>query len=151
MEYDSWHFRCNIAFAIEMTKRAISIYETAVEKGENPFLKETLKALLKEEKKNDALMEDIRRENLTEMILEPIAGFEEEEYRINVNISGDVKDVDLVKIALALEEQEQKFFKDLVLKIPFLEVNRTFRKIAEKRRSIWQSLNPLASRRLKRS
>jgi len=43
------------------------------------------------------------------------------------------QDVDLLKMALTLEEREQRFFSDVSDKVPFPEVVRIFRKVAQKK------------------
>jgi hypothetical protein len=107
-------------FALEMVGYSVNIYTSMVQKAKDSVLKETLQVLLNEEIKNYALMEQARRENVTEMILEPITGLQQEDYRIEVSLSDQPKDVDLLKVALVLEEKEQNFFNDSSAKVPFL-------------------------------
>lgn len=126
-------FGAIMGFASEMIGSSLDIYRIAIGKAIDPNLKETLQALLKEEEKNYSLMEQTRRENVTEMILEPITGLRQEDYEIDVKLSDHAKDVDLLKVALALEEKEKKFFIDSSAKVPLPEVSRIFRKIAQKK------------------
>jgi rubrerythrin len=88
---------------------------------------------LGEEKKNYTLMEQTRRENVTEMILEPITGLHQEDYEIDVKVLDKMKDVDLLKIALILEESEKKFFHDASSRVSLPEVARIFQKIAQRK------------------
>lgn len=126
-------FGAIMGFAVEMIGRSMDIYRTAVEKVKDPVLKEKLQALLEEGKKNSSLMEQTRRENVTEMILEPIAGLQREDYEIDLKISGASEDSDLLKVVLSLEENEKRFFHDSSEKVPLPEVSRIFRKIARKK------------------
>jgi rubrerythrin len=126
-------FGAIMGFASEMLERALDVYQTVVEKAEDPFLKETLQGLSREEGKNHSLMEQTRRENVTEMILEPITGLHQEDYEIDVKVLDKMKDVDLLKIALILEESEKKFFHDASSRVSLPEVARIFQKIAQRK------------------
>lgn len=126
-------FGAIMGFAVEMIRHSMDIYRKAVEKVKDPVLKEKIQALLEEGKKNSSLMEQTRRENVTEMILEPIAGLQQENYEIDLKISGASEDSDLLQAALALEEKERRFFLDTSEKVPLPEVSRIFRKIARKK------------------
>ncbi len=126
-------FGAIMGFASEMIGSSLDIYKIAIGKAIDPNLKETLQALLKEEEKNYSLMEQTRRENVTEMILEPITGLRQEDYEMDVKLPDHTKDVDLLKVALALEEKEKKFFIDSSAKVPLPEVARIFRKVVKKK------------------
>ncbi|MBM4324368.1 MAG: hypothetical protein FJ115_12475 [Deltaproteobacteria bacterium] len=126
-------FGAIMGFAADMVGQAEGVYKTLVEKAKNTALKDTLQSLLSEAHKNYSLMEQTRRENVTEMILEPIAGLDQEDYRIDLKIADSREDVDLLKMALRLEERERKFFHDASSKLPLPEAARIFRKMAQKK------------------
>ena len=126
-------FGAIMGFASEIVGSAMDHYQVAVEKAKDPVLKDTLKALLEEERKNYVLMEQTRRENVTEMILEPITGLHQEDYEIDLKFSDHANDADLLKMALAQEEKEKKFFNDSSAKVPLPEVARIFRRIAQRK------------------
>ena len=126
-------FGAIMGFAAEMVGRSVEVYRVAVSKAKNPVLRETLQALFAEEEKNHSLMEQTRRENVTEMILEPISGFNRSDYEAEVKMTDRAEDTDLLKGALALEEKEQRFFHDASGKVPLPEVARIFRKVAQKK------------------
>lgn len=126
-------FGAIMGFAAGMLGRSVEIYRVAVSKAKNPVLRETLQALLGEEEKNHGLMEQTRRENVTEMILEPITGLHGSDYEAEVKITDQAEDADLLKGALILEEREQRFFHEASGKVPLPEVTRIFRKIAQKK------------------
>jgi hypothetical protein len=88
---------------------------------------------LEEEGKNTSLMERTRRENVTEMILEPIAGLDQSDYEIEMKGMDQTEDSDLLKMALILEERERRFFSEVSDKVPLPEVGRIFRKVAQKK------------------
>lgn len=122
-----------MGFAAEMVRQGEALYRSAVQKAKAPGLRDVLNELLMEETKNRSLMERSRRENVTEMILEPISGLHQEEYEIKTEIPSQIQDADLRKIALTREEAEMRFFSDCSAKIPLPEVAGIFRKMARKK------------------
>jgi len=138
-------FGAVMGFAAEILRRTGEFYQVAVKKTQSPPLREVLQSLLVEEGKNQSLMEKTRRENVTEMILEPISGLAQEDYEMIAEVPDQPADSDLLRIALTLEEQERKFFADASAKIPLPEVARTFRKMAQKKDSNLIKLRNLES------
>ena len=137
-------FGAVMGFAAEMVRQGEETYRVAVEKAKDPGLRDGLKDLLAEETKNRSLMERTRREHVTEMILEPITGLRQEDYEMRVQVSAGDVDGDLLKIALAVEEKELKFFQECSARIPLPEVANIFRKVARKKESNLARLRNLA-------
>lgn len=136
-------FGAVMAFAAEVVGQSEGVYRILAQKAENPAIKETLESLLNEAGKNKALMEQTRRENVTEMILEPIAGLDQADYQADLNLTDSATDVDLLKTALILEERERKFFQNASSKVPLPEVARIFKKIAQKKEGNLERLHVL--------
>ena len=136
-------FGAIMGFAAEMIQQTETIYKTIIQKAEDPILREALQTLLGEEGKNHSLMEKTRRENVTEIILEPVAGLHQGDYEIERKVMDQPQDVDLLKMALTLEEREQRFFSDVSDKVPFPEVVRIFRKVAQKKEKSLAKLRAL--------
>ena len=126
-------FGAIMGFAAEMGGKAETLYQSLAEKAKDSILRETLKGLSVEEGKNHVLMVKTRRENVTEMILEPVAGLNQEVYEIDLNVGDLTEDTGLLKAALMLEDREKKFFQDAAVKVPLPEVARIFRRIAKKK------------------
>lgn len=126
-------FGAIMGFAVEMIQQTVKFYQQLLTKTQDPSLKELFQSLLGEEQKNHALIEKTRRENVTEIILEPITGLHQKEYQIETKKLTSVQEADFLKIARMLEEREQRFFNDVSNKIPFPEVARIFRKLAQKK------------------
>jgi hypothetical protein len=126
-------FGAIMGFAAEWAGQTGETFKTLAQKTKVAALKETLLALAAEEMKNRSLMEKTRRENVTEMILEPVAGLQQEDYAVNLQGMDQTEDTGLLKIALLLQERERQFFRDASLKVPLPEVARIFRKIAQKK------------------
>jgi rubrerythrin len=137
-------FGAIMGFAAEITERAADTYKSMVQKAKDPGLREILQALSAEGGKSHSLMEKTRRENVTEMILEPISGLQQEDYEIDFRVGDSMGDSDLLKAALAFEERERKFFSDVSSKVPLPEVARIFRKIAQRKQENLEKLHSLA-------
>jgi rubrerythrin len=136
-------FGAIMGFAAQMVQQTETLYKTMIQKVENPVLREALQLLLEEEGKNYSLMERTRRENVTEMILEPIAGLHPDDYEIKTEGMDQSRDVDLLKTALVLEERERRFFSEVSDKVPLPEVGRVFRKVAQKKEKSLAKLKSL--------
>jgi len=136
-------FGAIMGFAAEMVEQREGVYKAMVEKAKNTALKETLQSLLNEAQKSHSLMEQTRRENVTEMILEPIEGLQKEDYRIDMSLTNPSDDAGLLQVALLLEERAKKFFQEASLKIPLPEVSRIFRKIAQRKEKNIEQLQSL--------
>ncbi len=140
-------FGAIMGFAGEITGRTADVYRTMAEKAKDPGLREILQTLSVEGDKSRSLMEKTRRENVTEMILEPITGLRQEDYEIDLKVTDQMQDADLLKAALAFEEREKKFFSDVSSKVPLPEVARIFRKMAQKKQENLARLQNLALNR----
>ena len=141
-------FGAIMGFAAQMVRQTETLYKTMIQKVENPVLREALQLLLEEEEKNYSLMERTRRENVTEMILEPIAGLHADDYEIKTEEMDQSKDADLLKTALVLEERERRFFSEVSGKVPLPEVGRVFRKVAQKKEKSLAKLKTLGLNQL---
>lgn len=126
-------FGAIMGFAAEISEKAAETYKILVQKAHNPTYKEALQSLSVEEGKNYALMGKTRRENVTEMILEPVAGLHQEDYELDLKVWDQMEDADLLQAARILEERGKRFFRDASAKVPLPEVARIFRKIAQKK------------------
>ena len=139
-------FGAIMGFAAEMVKQAEDIYKTLAQKTENNALKEVFEALSGEEGKNHGLMIKTRRENVTEMILEPVTGLHQEDYEIHLKITDLREDADLLRAALILEERGKKFFQGASAKVPLPEVARIFRKMVQRKEENLEKLRGLGIR-----
>ena len=126
-------FGAIMGFAAEIVRQAEDVYGVMVAKANDPALREALQLFQKEKGKNHSLMEKTRRENVTEMILEPVAGLHREDYEIDLWVLDRTDDVGLLRVAMLLEEREKKFFRDASSKVPLPEVARIFRKIVQRK------------------
>lgn len=130
-----------------MVKEAEEAYKALAEKAKDRGLKELLEALAVEEGKHHALMVKARRENVTEMILEPVSGLHQEDYGVDQKDLDPGEDTGILRAALALEERGKKFFREASAKVPLPEVARIFRKMAEKKEENLERLQRLGLRK----
>ena len=135
-------FGAIMAFAVDMVAQSGEYYKTLASLAKGEALKENLEDLAREQVKSRVSIEETRRMNVTEMILEPVSGLFQEEYEIEVKIPDASADADVLGLAVALEKREKRFFVDASAKVPLPEVARFFRKIVEKKE---KNLSRLAS------
>ncbi len=126
-------FGAVMGFASQLVSRSAEFYEAAADLARAPQLKEALSFLGERARKDSITMEQSRRENVTEMILEPITGLHQEEYDVAVAKVTPGADAEILRTALALEERGQRFFRDSSVKLPLPEVARVFRKVAQRK------------------
>ena len=126
-------FGAIMGFAAETAEKVNEIYKTLSQEARDSGLRDILRVLTEEEEKNRALMMRTRRENVTEMILEPVAGLRQEDYEIDLKVADLKEDTDILRAAMMLEERGKRFFHDASLKVPLPEVARVFRRMAQKK------------------
>ena len=136
-------FGAIMGFAAELVKQAEDHYRALALRAKDSTLKEVLEALSSEEVRNHALMMRARRENVTEMILEPVSGLHREDYEMDPKVPDHREDAEIIRAALILEESGKKFFQDASAKVPLPEVARIFRKVAQKKEENLQRLQGL--------
>ncbi len=124
-------FGAVMGYAAQLIQQSLSFYEAALPAAGNAELKGLLQSLADDAHKDLAAMEQARRENVTEMILEPITGLVREKYEIDVKKPAG--DDEIVESAIRLEERDQKFFRDALAKVPLPEVARLFRRVAQRK------------------
>jgi len=138
-------FGAVMGFASQVVRQSADFYESAADLARAPQLKEALQSLGERARKDAITMEQTRRENVTEMILEPITGLEQEEYDVKVGKLAPEADAEILSVALALEEREQRFFRDSSVKLPLPEVARVFRKVVQRKEENLARLRALMS------
>lgn len=126
-------FGAIMSFAAEMFRLGEESLQGAAQHSKDTALRELLQELLLDERKNRALMERLRREYVTEMILEPIQGLRKEDYEAAPDLAVEhPTDSDLLRLAIRMKEKEIRFLEDCSAKIPLPEAAGAFRKILKK-------------------
>jgi len=120
-----------IKFSIKLETEAVGFYEKAAERTEDVQMKNIIEAIIKQSKKNIKKLQRVRRENTTEMILEPIKDLTSDQYnQIKMTLEVWTKDK-IFENAQKIEENIKCFFKDASGKVGFLvEVEYIFEQLA---------------------
>jgi rubrerythrin len=110
----------------------------------DPRLQRAFEGMINDQQKRDRLLNRLRRENVTEMILEPIHDFDSNTYKLVVSIQEVPDDSSIRDHAIKIEENSRSFFLKASEKTTFLpEVCDEFRRLAnraEKNVSLLRSL-----------
>jgi len=126
-------FGALIGFAIELEVGAADFYERArrTECGEQG--QETFAGLAGQASKHKAMLERARRENVAEMILEPITGLHREDYLVDLALGADMGLADVLARARELEERAHRYYNVAAEKVSLPEVKRIFKRLAARR------------------
>ncbi|MDF1540105.1 MAG: hypothetical protein P1Q69_14515 [Candidatus Thorarchaeota archaeon] len=134
-------FGAVMKFALELETEALGYYERALEKVVGDELKSLLTSLRERCSKRILTLERIRRENVTEMILEPIKGFESDSYSFDLDVPQSENDGLLCETAIAIEELRNRFYEKGSVKIEFLiEAATAFDRLADENHDNMASL-----------
>ena len=125
-------FGAIIKFALEIENEVRELYHGLSEQSKDAELKQLFKDLETRGQKRIQTLERVRRENVTEMILEPIEGLDSDSFRIHTAILA--KDETTLKNHVAtIESALQSFYTTAARKIDFLpEAEYAFELLAEK-------------------
>ena len=122
-----------IKFALEIEGRVSDFYHEVREHTRNETLVGLLGNLVTRGQKRITTLERIRRENVTEMILEPIEGLDSDSFKIETDVSRARDDAIIKTMVIAIETTLQKFYTTAARKIDFLpEAEYAFELLAEK-------------------
>jgi len=126
-------FGALIGFAIELEVSSADFYDRAKQAHPGGLAEETFARLAEQASKNKVLLERTRRENVAEMILEPIAGIRREDYIADLALTSTADSSGVVSRALDLEDKVQRFYSAAAEKVSLPEVKRIFARLAAKR------------------
>ena len=126
-------FGALIGFAIELEASSADFYDRAKRARPGGLAEETFARLAAQASKNKILLERTRRENVAEMILEPIAGIGREDYIADLTLANVAGIPEIISRALDLEDRAQRFYTVAAEKVSLPEVKRIFTRLAEKR------------------
>jgi rubrerythrin len=128
------NFGAILSFADEMEKKDEAFYTALMDSPRCSDQKELFGKFVKEGGKNRKNIERTRRENVTEMILESIEGFDRGPFLLD---PGDTSVLDAdgaLEAARKLEARAERYYLEASAKLKALsEVSRTLKGIAKKR------------------
>ncbi len=129
-----------IKFALNQETILLEFFQSIQQYKKNENLKEVIDKLAQLSTKNLKRLKRIRRENTTEMILEPIKGLEKSRF---IFVEEDLKEIGELEVVNSLKNYLTKiilFYSDSAEKISFIgEVSHVFEQFKEK----YQELNNL--------
>ena len=135
-------FGAIMKFALEVENDVTSFYESAKGLAKNKELAGLFDDLASRGQKRAKTIERVRRENITEMILEPITGLDSDTYTPVITIPEGADDKALQKIAVEIEKNLNAFYNQAAVKIDFLsEVAYSFELLAEANEETSQHLS----------
>ncbi len=115
-------------------------YASSVEKDQK--LLGQYQDLYKRGQKRVKTLERVRRENVTEMILEPIIGLDSDNYQLITEIPSSVEQKDVKELAIDIEKELLEFYTHAAAKIDFLiEVAYSFELLSEANEEALQRLS----------
>ncbi|MHA1577793.1 MAG: hypothetical protein ACTSU3_10570 [Candidatus Thorarchaeota archaeon] len=134
-------FGAIMKFAMEIESITSEFYKSAAENITDAELKGLFEKFESRSTKRIKLLERVRRENVTEMILESITDLDSDAYILSTEISENVDNKSIVGICLEIEEKRFKFFEQSALKIGFLiEAADAFERLADENQSNMETL-----------
>lgn len=116
-------FGAILRFAIKVEQEAAAYYEQLVQESLDTAAQETVSALAQAHRKRQQTVERMRREQVTEMILEPIYGLQEEDWLLDLQRGKQQE-------AARAENLIAAFYTAAADKVSIPEVARGFRRLA---------------------
>jgi len=116
-----------IKFSLELEKRCIELYERFM------LLDDSHDSSLKDHQRRVRILEDVRREKLNEIMLEPIAGLTTADYNLSIDLADDADAEKLRQELIRLEEQSGVFYRDISQKVKSFsrEITRIVERMAK--------------------
>ena len=135
-------FGAIMKFALETENDVTSFYESVKGLAKSEELASLFDGLASRGQKRTKTIERIRRENVTEMILEPITGLDSDTFTPVTTIPESPDDKALQEIAGDIEDSLHAFYTQAAVKVEFLsEVAYAFELLAEANEEASQSLS----------
>ena len=128
------NFGAILNFAEKVEQEDMEFYRKASSTAAAEPFRLLFEMLAGEGKKNLSLVQRTRRENVTEMILEPIRDFVRDSYQQSVADAQGMDRAAILAVALSLENRAIRYYTDAAEKIRALpEVSRALKSLAKKR------------------
>lgn len=132
-----------LSFAIELEEKALEFYQKSLDKEITPDAKEVLETIHRQHRKTNKTLNRMRKENVTEMILEPIHGFQSDDYILDISDPIDIEGI--LAAAEKLEEMLHEFLNSAAMKVSFLpDMSQLLVELGNKNRRNMVSLGELS-------
>lgn len=128
------NFGAILNFAETLEREDLGYYRQASMNAGSSTDRNLFETFVSDGKKNISLIQRTRRENVTEMILEPIRDFTRDRYQISVGDTEGIRSKATRSSAISLETRAVRYYTDAAEKIRALpEVSRALKALAKKR------------------
>lgn len=107
-----------LSYALELETKSNEFYESVLNNNLDSNMKEAFLAILRQHQKIIKTLNRMRKENVTEMILEPIHGFESDDYILE--ISDLVNAASVIATSKQIEDTISKFLSASAMRVKFL-------------------------------
>jgi rubrerythrin len=139
------NFGAIMNFAETLEQDDIEFYRRAASASGAAPRQERFQAFAEGGRKHISLVQRTRRENVTEMILEPIRDFRRDTYLAEAGRAEGMAPDDILEIAMVREQRAIRYYNDAAAKIRALpEVSRALKTLAKKRIQRLDELRRLA-------
>ena len=129
-------------FALEVENEISSFYKSASEYVKDQNLAGLFSDLSNRGQKRIKTLERVRRENVTEMILEPIVGLDSENYKLITEIPSGMEQKEVKDLSIDIEKGLLEFYTHAAAKIDFLiEAAYSFELLSEANEKALQRLS----------
>lgn len=133
-----------LSFAEELEKKDEAFYAAAAANPEFSELKDLFDQFLKDTRNNIKNVQRTRRENVTEMILEPVKGFTREPFCEEIDPAEAKTIAEILDAARCLEKRTETYYTEASEKIKALsEVSRALKIIGKKHTAHLKKLDTL--------
>ena len=123
-------FGAVLRFAIDLEERVAHFYAEAAALAQSPQVSDLLLGMSSARERRSQEVARIRRENVAEMILEPVSGMDGAAYMRDLSPAGHVSDSDRLRMATLLEGDAERFYLDASNRLSIAEVNRLLKRLA---------------------
>ena len=138
-------FGAILTFAESIEEENKSYYQKALEALPDGDVRSFFEGVAKDKEKQINLVQRIRRENVSEMILEPIKDFTRQAFLIDADVLPVGEPGDVVQTAAKLEDRNLRYYTEAAKKIKALpEVATALKQLAKKQKKLLRNLEGLS-------
>lgn len=123
-------FGAVLGFAMDLERQLVTLYRE-LQNNASGELSTKLAQAVEAAQRRVKLLEQVRRENVAEMILEPIAGFKSEDYILEGVPASGVGLEASMEVWREAERMAVRFYTLGAQKLPIPEVKRVFERLAK--------------------
>ncbi len=140
------NFGSILKFAEDLEAQDLAFYSTAAENPACAAQHDLLQQFAADLRKNQKLIQRIRRENVTEMILEPVQGLTRSEFTLEIDPDRELDAAGVLDEARTRENRAERYYQKAAEQIKSqAEVARGLKQIAKKRAAHLQQLQGIDS------